>query len=52
MNKKTKKKGKIKSMKEHEKHHSKKHITLMKRFMKGGLTMDKAHKLATKMVGK
>tara|TARA_Y100000592_G_C5277448_1_gene224712 strand:+ start:31 stop:276 length:246 start_codon:yes stop_codon:yes gene_type:complete len=52
--KKTKKtkKRKITSMKEHEKHHSKKHITLMKRFMSGGMSMDRAHSLAIKMVGK
>ena len=46
------KKTKKGNMKEHAKHHSKKHINVMKKFMKGGLTMDKAHSLATRMVGK
>jgi hypothetical protein len=49
-----KKKAKTKkgNMKQHEKHHSKKHMNVMKKFMSGGMSMDKAHNLATRMIGK
>tara|TARA_R110000796_G_scaffold250752_1_gene380426 strand:- start:815 stop:1066 length:252 start_codon:yes stop_codon:yes gene_type:complete len=37
-----------KKFKEHEKHHSKEHISFMKREMKDGLSFDKAHEMALK----
>jgi len=37
--------------KEHSKHHSKKHITAMKKMMKAGLTFSKSHKLTTQLIG-
>ncbi len=39
-------------LKEHSKHHTSKHMTIMKKMMKGGATFTKAHNLAKKMVGK
>ena len=39
-------------IKKHRKHHSKKHIELMKNEMKKGKTFNKAHTLAQKQVGK
>jgi len=41
-----------KKLKEAEKHHSKKHMDLMKKLMKGGMSFTKAHNEATKKVGK
>lgn len=40
------------SLKIHSKHHSKKHMKLMKDEMKKGKTFTKAHTLAQKRVGK
>ncbi len=37
--------------KEHSKHHSKKHITTMKKMMKSGYTFNEAHTLTKKLVG-
>ena len=37
------------NMKEIKKNYSKKHIDLMERFMRGGLSMEKAHNLVIKM---
>jgi len=39
-------------LKEHAKHHTAKHMTIMKRMMKGGVSFTKAHNAASKMVGK
>lgn len=39
-------------LKEHAKHHSTKHMSLMKKMMKGGSSFTKAHNAAKKMVGK
>ena len=39
-------------LKEHSKHHTTKHITIMKKMMKGGVSFTKAHNVAKKMVGK
>jgi len=39
-------------LKEHSNHHSAKHMTIMKRMMKGGTSFSKAHAVAKKMVGK
>ena len=39
-------------LKEHSKHHSKKHMTMMKKDIKGGMNFTKAHNKAKKMVGK
>ncbi len=51
--KKIKKKVKKKmTMKDHEKHHTKTHINLMKKLMKQGKTIEKAHIIAMKEVGK
>ena len=41
-----------KQLKEAEKHHTKKHIDLMKKLMKGGMSFSKAHNEALKKVGK
>lgn len=38
-------------LKEHSKHHSKKHINAMKTMMDAGLTFKKAHNLTTKLIG-
>ncbi len=40
------------AMKRHSEHHSKKHMDLMKKLMKGGKTFTEAHKLAMEKVGK
>ena len=39
-------------LKEHSKHHSTKHMSIMKKMMKGGASFTKAHNAAKKMVGK
>jgi len=39
-------------LKEHSKHHTSKHMTIMKRMMKGGNSFTVAHNAAKKMVGK
>ncbi len=44
--------GQKKKLKEVEKIHSKKHIDLMKKLMKGGMSFSKAHNEALKKVGK
>lgn len=41
-----------KQLKEAEKTHTKKHIDLMKKLMKGGMSFSKAHNEALKKVGK
>ena len=47
------KKEEINLFKTHSKHHSKKHIDMMKRFIKSGKgCFSEAHKLAMKKVGK
>ena len=40
------------AMKRHSKHHSKKHMDLMRKLMEEGKTFTEAHKLAMKKVGK
>jgi hypothetical protein len=40
------------TLKKHSKHHSKKHMKLMKDKMRKGKTFTQAHKLAQKQVGK
>jgi len=40
------------TLKRHSKHHSKKHMELMKSEMKKGRTFTQSHKLALKRVGK
>tara|TARA_R100001510_G_scaffold45594_1_gene42324 strand:+ start:1032 stop:1184 length:153 start_codon:yes stop_codon:yes gene_type:complete len=40
------------TMKRHSKHHSKKHMALMRRLMIEGKTFGAAHKVAQKKVGK
>ena len=52
-----KKKGQLtdaqkKKLKEHSKHHSAKHMAMMRKDMKAGKTFTQAHKKAQKMVGK
>jgi len=37
--------------KEHKKHHSKKHIDLMKTMVKAGMTFNKAHMITQKLIG-
>jgi|TARA_R100000084_G_C4511734_1_gene82781 hypothetical protein len=39
-------------LKKHAKHHSAKHINLMKALINKGMTFDEAHKTAMKQVGK
>tara|TARA_Y100000592_G_scaffold99048_1_gene173842 strand:- start:749 stop:964 length:216 start_codon:yes stop_codon:yes gene_type:complete len=39
-------------LKEHSKHHSAKHMSIMRKMMKGGTSFSKAHTVAKKMVGK
>jgi len=39
-------------LKEHSKHHSKKHMTMMRKDIKAGMSFTKAHNKAKKMVGK
>ena len=39
-------------LKEASKHHSKKHMDMMKKLMKEGKTFAQAHKIATEKVGK
>jgi len=39
-------------LKEHSKHHTAKHMTMMRNMMKGGVSFAKAHQLAKKVVGK
>ena len=41
-----------KQMKEHGKHHSKKHMSAMEKMMEAGKSFEKAHKAAMKKVGK
>ncbi len=40
------------TLEKHSKHHSKKHMDLMKTKMKSGMSFGKAHKLAQSKVGK
>ena len=40
------------TLKKHSPHHTKKHMTEMKKHMKKGKTFTKAHKIAMKKVGK
>jgi len=39
-------------LKEHSKHHSKKHMDMMRKDIKDGMSFTKAHNRAKKMVGK
>lgn len=39
-------------LKEHAKHHTKKHMTLMRAHMKSGKSFTQAHKIAMRSVGK
>ena len=41
-----------KTMKRHAKHHTKKHLSSMRKSMLGGMTFTQAHKKAMKEVGK
>ena len=54
--KKKKKKKQLKTLKEklkeHAKHHSKKHMDMMRKDIKDGMSFEKAHERALKMVGK
>ena len=49
-----KKKGKTNSekLKEHSKHHSSKHMAMMKKDIKKGMSFSAAHKKAQRVVGK
>ena len=40
-----------KTLEKHSKHHTKKHMSLMKRLMKSGATFSAAHKKAQQQVG-
>ena len=40
-----------KTMKKHSKHHTKKHMTEMKKLIKKGKTFNQAHKIAQKKIG-
>ena len=50
--KKTLTKRQQETMKKHSKHHSKKHMDMMKQAMLKGKTFTEAHKMAQKKVGK
>ena len=39
-------------LREHSKHHTKKHMDMMKKDMKAGMSFNAAHKKAQKLVGK
>jgi len=39
-------------LKEHAKHHTTKHMSIMTKMIKGGTSFSKAHSVAQKMVGK
>jgi len=39
-------------LKEHSKHHTKKHMDMMKKDMKAGMSFSAAHKKAQRLVGK
>ena len=47
-----KKKTNAQKLKEHSKHHSSKHMTMMKKDIKKGMSFSAAHKKAQKAVGK
>ena len=47
-----KKKTNAQRLKEHSKHHTKKHIDMMRKDMKAGMSFTAAHKKAQKLVGK
>jgi hypothetical protein len=47
-----KKKTNAQRLKEHSKHHTKKHMDMMKKDMKAGMSFTAAHKKAQKAVGK
>ena len=44
--------GQKKKLEKHADHHTKKHLDLMKRLMRQGLTFNEAHKIAQSRVGK
>ena len=46
------KKGSSNKMKTHSKHHSVKHMEMMRRDMSKGMSFNKAHQKAMKLVGK
>mgnify|MGYP003131749741 CR=1 FL=1 len=41
-----------KTLKKHSVHHTSKHMSMMRRLMRGGASFSKAHKAAQKQVGK
>ena len=45
-------KRQIDSLNKHKKHHTKKHMDLMKKLMKDGKSFKEAHNIAMKKVGK
>jgi len=47
-----KKKTNAQKLKEHSKHHTKKHMDMMKKDMKAGMSFSAAHKKAQRLVGK
>ena len=44
-------KGKKKVLKKHSKHHTNKHMVMMKKLMKNGKTFTEAHKITQKKIG-
>mgnify|MGYP003108459432 FL=1 len=40
------------ALKRHKKHHTNKHMAMMKKAMRGGKTFGQAHKMAMKKVGR
>ena len=49
---KPKRKAAAEKLREHAKHHSKKHIEMMKKLMKEGKTFSQAHNITMKKIGK
>mgnify|MGYP004454196869 CR=1 FL=1 len=45
-------KRQIDSLNKHKKHHTKKHMDLMKKLMREGKSFDESHNMAMKKVGK
>jgi hypothetical protein len=45
-------KSQLDSLNKHKKHHTKKHMDLMKKLMKDGKSFKEAHNIAMKKVGK
>jgi len=42
----------MEALKRHEEHHTKKHMTMMRKLMREGMSFTQAHKMAMKNVGK